>query len=108
MISKPPSVEQQQTFDDFFKTLKPQLVNDVKVLYPVTRELLRHFWICLPATIPEAEEKLSKMHDTLIKFEELLLKNASNRFGIKHTEHLFKMIAKAKDKFAEHQRSKNT
>ncbi|KAI6191297.1 Seryl-tRNA synthetase [Aphelenchoides bicaudatus] len=85
LSTNPPESEQQQVYEDFFKTLKPQLINDVKNLYPVTHELLRHFW-------------LVKMYETLVKFEELLLKNASVKVGLKHTENLYTMVKKAKDK----------
>lgn len=58
LTTNPPDSEQQTVYEDFFKTLKTQAMNEVKTLYPVTCELLRHFWVCLPATSSEAEEKV--------------------------------------------------
>lgn len=55
----PPAIEEQQVYEDFFKNVKASLVKELKTLYMVTHELLRHFWLCIPPKTPEGEEKAS-------------------------------------------------
>ncbi|KAI6205797.1 hypothetical protein M3Y94_00833200 [Aphelenchoides besseyi] len=101
LIDNPSYVEKQEAYEDFCKTLKPQALDDVKSLYPVTRELLRHFWICVPPKTPEAVEKLERMYETINKFSEMLSMHSSGKISPKHMERLFFMISKAKEKYVE-------
>ncbi|KAI6173907.1 Seryl-tRNA synthetase [Aphelenchoides besseyi] len=101
LIDNPSYVEKQEAYEDFCKTLKSQALDDVKSLYPVTRELLRHFWICVPPKTPEAAEKLERMNETINKFSDMLSMHSSGKISPKHMERLFFMISKAKEKYAE-------
>ena len=94
-------VETIEQEEEFSKTLKPKTLEDIKSLYPVTRELLRHFWLCMPPTRPEAKEKvaaergtcrdkicanlqLERMHQTLAKFATMLTNHSTDKISPKH------------------------
>lgn len=74
-MSNPPNIEEPQVYEDFFKNVKSQSVKELKILYPVTHEMLRHFWVCLPAKTPEAEEKVRVLFLIINFFKILVGKN---------------------------------
>lgn len=50
-------------------TVPEDLQVKLRSTYFASNELLRHFWLCLPAVEPSLESKLMKIHETIKKFE---------------------------------------
>lgn len=50
-------------------TVPEELQVRLKGIYSASNELLRHFWMCFPATDSNLENKLTKLHETLEKFQ---------------------------------------
>jgi len=81
------------------------VIKDLKLLYGSLSELLRHFWACFPPTTPQLQEKLTKMHETLTKFQHVKVRPFENELlrtytsGPKITLHLNQMLALADKKY---------
>ena len=82
------------------------VLKDLKLLYGSLSELLRHFWACFPPTTPQLQEKVTKMYDTLKKFQQVKVRPFENELlrnytsGPRITTHINQMLAVADKKYS--------
>lgn len=50
-------------------TIPEEVQDRLKMIYKASNEILRHFWMCFPATDQSLENKLTKLNETLEKFQ---------------------------------------
>ncbi|CAJ0579933.1 unnamed protein product, partial [Mesorhabditis spiculigera] len=93
------STSQNGVYGSHLKDLAPGQLSEIRIVHDSVAELLKHFWSCFPANTPELKAKLSKMMETLEKYQGEQLAAAAQRFGKAHFVHCFDMLELAKKKF---------
>ncbi|KAH7696646.1 BSD domain-containing protein, partial [Aphelenchoides avenae] len=87
--------EAMDTSDALLEALPPRAMAEIRTVHTCLTELLRHFWLCFPATTPDHEEKLHRMQAALVNFKDSKVKLVEKKYGSQYVEHCMSMLDKA-------------